>query len=473
MTIARFAPSPTGHLHLGGLRTALYNYLHAKAKGGKFLLRIEDTDASRNSKEALEGILEAFSWVGIEYENPPLYQSQRLEIYQSYARQLLDSKKAYPCYLSSEELQEFRAKRDGKQTSLTRRYRDYTGEPIHNTPCLRIKAPLDGTIDFIDGVKGRLSFAASEVDDFVILRGDGSPTYNFVVAIDDALSGISEVIRGDDHISNTPKQLVVYNALGFKPPKFFHIPMICNEKGQKLSKRDGALSVLEYREAGVLPGALLNFLFRLGYSHGDKEIFSMAEMLSVFVAEKIHSSPSACNFSKLYWLNAEYIRAMDDDSLSGLLDMPALNALKLDSKARHSRLLAEVKMRVNNLVDFRAEVSQVLNRPAIEGTPGLVAGYDKAAYEKLLMGDKKEIFLGGIKNLISKLSKASGLDASGFKELLQEVGGALGIKPGQFMQVARLGLLGKMGGIDLGSCIFILGIDEAIARLGMLDSLKL
>lgn len=330
MITTRFAPSPTGHLHIGGLRTALYSYLHARAKNGKFLLRIEDTDTERNSKEALDGILEAFKWVGLEYDSPMLFQSERTPIYQQYAQKLLDSKHAYHCYLTKDELAAMRTQNKGaNHANCSRKYRDFIGEvPKDIVPCVRIKAPLEGVISFEDGVKGNISFQASELDDFVILRSDGTPTYNFVVAIDDALSGITDIIRGDDHISNTPKQLLVYKALGFDIPRFYHIPMICNEQGKKLSKRDGALSVLEYRDSGVLPEALLNFLFKLGYGHGDKEIFSLQEMIECFDPHRINSNPSGCNFSKLYWLNAEYIKAMDNEKLAQLLNIENLKSTK-------------------------------------------------------------------------------------------------------------------------------------------------
>ena len=360
MTITtRFAPSPTGHLHIGGLRTALYNYLHAKKNGGNFFLRIEDTDTQRNSKEALEGILEALKWVGLDYDMPVVYQSQRLEVYQEYAKKLLEFGQAYYCYLTKEELEIARNNNKGaNHVAFSRKYRDYKGEiPKGIAPSIRIKSPLNGTLNFHDGVKGNISFNAAEIDDFVILRSDGTPTYNFVVVIDDALSGITDVIRGDDHISNTPKQLVIYQSLNFKIPTFYHIPMICNSEGKKLSKRDGALSVLEYRDAGILPQALLNFLFRLGYSYGDKEIFTRDEMLTCFEACDINSKASACNFSKLYWLNAEYIKTLEHNNLQSLLNLDILKSI--DSHVRDV-LFNEVKIRVNNLVDFRKEIIAIL-----------------------------------------------------------------------------------------------------------------
>ncbi|TET88919.1 MAG: glutamate--tRNA ligase, partial [Sulfurovum sp.] len=285
MTVTRFAPSPTGYLHIGGLRTALFSWLCAQHNKGEFLLRIEDTDMARNSDEAKDAILKAFDWVGMSYEGEVVYQSKRFDLYKKYIDQLLDEGKAYKCYMSKEELDALREEQMAKKerTRYDGRYRDFTGIPPEGVePVIRIKAPQEGTIFFVDGVKGAINIAASEVDDFVIARADGAPTYNFVVAIDDALMGLTDVIRGDDHLYNTPKQIVVYNALGFTLPNFYHVAMINNEQGKKLSKRDGATDVMEYKALGYLPEALLNFLVRLGWSYGDQEIFSLEEMIALF-----------------------------------------------------------------------------------------------------------------------------------------------------------------------------------------------
>lgn len=467
MITTRFAPSPTGHLHIGGLRTALYSYLHAKAKNGKFLLRIEDTDTERNSKEALDGILEAFKWVGLEYDSPMLFQSERTQIYQQYAQKLLDSKHAYHCYLTKDELATMRTQNKGaNHANCSRKYRDFIGEvPKDIAPCVRIKAPLEGIISFEDGVKGNISFQASELDDFVILRSDGTPTYNFVVAIDDALSGITDIIRGDDHISNTPKQLLVYKALGFDIPRFYHIPMICNEQGKKLSKRDGALSVLEYRDSGVLPEALLNFLFKLGYGHGDKEIFSLQEMIECFDPHRINSNPSGCNFSKLYWLNAEYIKAMDNEKLAQLLNVEILETLPNERK---NILLNELKTRVNDLISMRNAIAQILNAPLSFECENVdisqQAHYDKTLYNKLFTQDNKAILEQALSQFIDKLQNAT-LNIDSTKSLIQEHANTLAIKPSIFMQALRLGLLGQKGGIDLGACLCILDKDESIKRI--------
>ncbi|MBV5279255.1 MAG: glutamate--tRNA ligase, partial [Campylobacteraceae bacterium] len=319
MIVTRFAPSPTGYLHIGGLRTALYSYLWARKNGGKFLLRIEDTDLARNSKEAADAIVEAFKWVGLSHDGEILYQSERFDLYKTYVQKLLDMGKAYKCYMSREELDALREVQMAKKerTRYDGRYRDFVGTPpVGVEPVIRIKAPIDGQISFVDGVKGEVVFNAKDMlDDFIIARSDGTPTYNFVVAIDDALMGVTEVIRGDDHLSNTPKQIVVYEALGFEIPHFYHVPMILNPEGKKLSKRDGATDVMDYKNQGYLPETLLNFLIRLGWSHGDQEIFSIEEMKELFDPSRINKSASAYNQEKLLWLNAHYIKNLSYDRL--------------------------------------------------------------------------------------------------------------------------------------------------------------
>jgi glutamyl-tRNA synthetase len=363
MIVTRFAPSPTGYLHIGGLRTALFSWLWARKNGGKFLLRIEDTDLSRNSQEALDAILEAFDWVGLDYDGEPIYQSKRFDIYKKYIEQLLQEGKAYKCYMSKEELDALREEQmaRGERARYDGRYRDFCGEPPAGVePVIRIKAPLDGFIEFEDGVKGNIKIAASEVDDFIIARSDGTPTYNFVVAIDDYEMGLTDVIRGDDHLYNTPKQLVVYNALGFKSPKFYHVAMINNEKGKKLSKRDGAMDVMEYKKMGYLPEALLNFLVRLGWSSGDQEIFSMQEMLELFDPKNIGKSASSYNLDKLLWLNAHYIKNSDNQKIVELLKDFELDLSSFD---KIDELLLATKHKAKTLLDLAQEIKKVIETP--------------------------------------------------------------------------------------------------------------
>lgn len=444
MIITRFAPSPTGFLHIGGLRTALFNYLYARANNGKFLLRIEDTDFSRNSNEAVKAILEAFEWVGLDYDNEVVFQSQRLEIYQKYAKDLVENGKAYLCYMTKEELEieRERAKKEGKIYKYDNRYRDFRGTPPKNvSPSIRIKAPLNGEIRFYDAIKGEVCIQAKEVDDFIIMRSDGTPTYNFVVAIDDALMEISDVIRGDDHLSNTPKQAIIYEALGFKLPRFCHIPMILNEQGHKLSKRDGAMNVMDYKALGFLPQSLLNFLLRLGFSSNDKEIFSRNEMLTLFNLKALSHSPSAYNQSKLLWLNNHYIKESANSDLERLLE----REIKLDSTKKEC-LFNEIKPRVDTLLAFSEMLDSVLNPPQ---------SYD----EKMMKKCDFSLDFGEILASIDFQSVES--VANSLHHYVEKND----IKIGKIMMSLRLILLGKSGGIGVNECLFIIGKDEADSRI--------
>lgn len=451
MIVTRFAPSPTGFLHIGGLRTALFNYLYAKANGGKFLLRIEDTDFSRNSDEAVGAILEAFKWVGLDYDNEVVFQSQRLEIYQKYAQDLLKSGKAYYCYMTKDELdaERERAQTQGKVYRYDNRYRNFNGTPPSGvSPAIRIKAPMEGEICFYDALKGEVRIAAKEVDDYIIMRSDGTPTYNFVVAIDDALMGISDVIRGDDHLSNTPKQVIIYDALGMNVPKFCHIPMILNEKGHKLSKRDGAMNVMDYKTMGFLPEALLNFLLRLGFSHNDKEIFSLSEMVELFNLGALSHSPSSYNLSKLFWLNNHYIKECEDSRLEGLLSADLGDLANLDALDSHkkSTLFAEIKPRVETLNAFAEMIGAVLNAPQ---------NYD----EKMIKKCDLSVDFGAIMERVDFSS------VEGVADSLHKIADNLGLGVGKLMMPLRLMLLGKSGGIGVNETLFIIGKDESIRRI--------
>lgn len=379
----RFAPSPTGYLHIGGLRTALYNYLYARKKGGNFLLRIEDTDLKRNSKEATKAILEAFKWCGLEHDGEVTYQSERFEIYKEYVKKLLDEGKAYYCYMSKEELEELRAKQEAakERPRYDGRYREFKGIPPQGIePVVRIKAPQNGEIVFEDGVKGEVRFKVEDImDDFIIARSDGTPTYNFTVVIDDALMGVSDVIRGDDHLSNTPKQIVLYQALGFQIPKFFHVAMIHAEDGKKLSKRHGATDVMEYKEMGILPQALLNFLVRLGWSHGDDEVFSLEELKSLFDPYHINKSASCYNTKKLEWLNAHYIKTLPFEEINRQLKDLGFD-LSVYEKAGF--LLDLLRERTKTLHDIIKGAKSIVNAPQ---------NYDENAVQKFISENNLEL----------------------------------------------------------------------------------
>ncbi len=453
MIVTRFAPSPTGYLHIGGLRTALFSWLWARRNGGKFLLRIEDTDRSRNNEEALAAILEAFDWVGLDYDGEVVYQSQRFDLYKEYIDRLLAEDKAYYCYMSKEELDALREAQmaRGERPRYDGRYRDFTGTPPEGVePVVRIKAPRSGTIVFEDGVKGRIEIAAEEVDDFIIARSDGTPTYNFVVAIDDALMGLTDVIRGDDHLYNTPKQLVVYEALGFKPPRFYHVPMIHNEQGRKLSKRDGALDVMEYKRQGFLPEALLNFLVRLGWSRGDQEIFTIEEMLEYFDPHAINKSASSYNLDKLLWLNGHYINNTSNERLAKLLEEFGVHIADHD---RLEFLLDATKVRSKTLVELAENIRMILEPPA---------EYDPKAVKKAFKGDAGEI----LEAFAGKLGAAEGLHLpSDYHRVMEEFVAEQEIGFGKLGMPLRVALLGKMSGPGMDEVMAILGVEETIGRI--------
>ncbi|HHT00765.1 MAG TPA: glutamate--tRNA ligase [Thiomicrospira sp.] len=311
MIRTRFAPSPTGYLHIGGVRTALYSWLYAKKTGGEFILRIEDTDLERSTEESVNAILEGMSWLELDYDKGPFYQTHRFDRYKEVIQQLFDKGLAYYCYATPEELDEMREaqKAAGEKPRYDGRYREFTGEPPAGIdPVIRFKNPLDGDVIIDDIVKGQVVVNNRELDDLIIARSDGTPTYNLTVVVDDVDMGLTHVIRGDDHLNNTPRQINLYKAIDAEIPKFAHIPMVLGEDGSRLSKRHGAVSVLQYKEEGFLPEALLNYLIRLGWSHGDQEVFSIDEMIELFDLDSVNSSPSTFDTAKLTWINEQHIK---------------------------------------------------------------------------------------------------------------------------------------------------------------------
>ena len=444
MIVTRFAPSPTGFLHVGGLRTALYNYLYARKNGGKFLLRIEDTDLDRNRDEAVEAIKEAFEWCGLEYDGEVEFQSRRTEIYKKYINELLESGKAYNCYMSKDELDALRKEQEARKErpKYDGRYRDFTGTPPEGIePVIRIKSPLSGKIEFDDGIKGHISFEAADIlDDFIIARSDGSPTYNFTVVIDDALMGVSDVIRGDDHLSNTPKQIILYDALGFKAPRFYHVAMINGSDGSKLSKRHGATDVMEYKRMGYLPQALLNFLVRLGWGHGDDEIFSMSDMLRLFDPKDINKSASTYNLSKLEWLNAYYIK---NSGFYELADEMLFFGIDFRALPKGELLMSLLQERAKTLLDIKAGVELIVNAPS---------SYDEKAMKKFVNDESKALlaqYLAEFKEGLENTSEFEHftmefLNSKGktLKDLAQNVRIALtggSVSPGIFEMIEVLG----------------------------------
>lgn len=309
----RFAPSPTGFLHIGGARTALFCWLYARKHGGAFILRIEDTDLERSTAESVNAILEGMTWLGLEYDEGPFFQTQRFDRYKEILAQMVDEGKAYRCYCSKERLDALREDQTVRKEKpmYDRLCRAKAADSTEAPFVIRFKNPIEGDVLVDDLVRGKVVFNNSELDDLILARTDGTPTYNFTVVVDDMDMQISQVIRGDDHLNNTPRQINILKALGVTPPKYAHVPMILGEDGKRLSKRHGAVSVMQYREDGFLPEALLNYLVRLGWSHGDQEIFSLDEMRNLFDLNNLNNSASTFNASKLLWLNQHYIKTCD------------------------------------------------------------------------------------------------------------------------------------------------------------------
>jgi glutamyl-tRNA synthetase len=355
MVRTRFAPSPTGYLHIGGARTALFCWAFAKKHGGTFILRIEDTDRERSTRESVQAILDSMQWLGLDYEGP-YFQMERLERYRAVAKQLIRDGKAYHCYASKEELDALREQQRarGEKPRYDGRWRDSKQTPPPGvTPVVRFKNPHDGEVTFNDLVKGPITVANGELDDLVIMRADGIPTYNFGVVVDDIDMNITHVIRGDDHVNNTPRQINMYRALGAPLPKFAHVPMILGHDGERLSKRHGAVSVMQYFEEGYLPEALVNYLARLGWSHGDNEKFSREQLIEWFDLPHISKSPARFDPEKLAWLNQQYLKEADDARLAELAK-PFLKAAGCD--VAHGPPVAAVaallKERVNTVEEF-------------------------------------------------------------------------------------------------------------------------
>jgi len=454
MAITRFAPSPTGYLHIGGLRTSLYSYLWARKTSGEFKLRIEDTDTQRNNEEAMKAIISAFDWVGLDYDGEVEYQSKRLDIYTKYINQLLEEGNAYYCYMSKEELDALREEQTLKKETprYDGRYRDFTGTPPEGIqPVVRIKAPKNGKISFEDGVKGVMNFDANQVDDFVIARSNGMPTYNFVVAIDDALMNITDVIRGDDHLTNAPKQIVVYKALGFTIPKFYHVPMINNPQGKKLSKRDGAMDVMQYKNEGYLPEALLNFLVRLGWSNKDQEIFSMQEMLELFDPKNINKSASAYNEDKLKWLNAHYIKNVSNDRLAKELEFHNCHLSGHDKK---EMILDLCKERAQTLVELKASIDGILDTPSL---------YDDKGVNKFVKEDTLPILEEYL--VLLEANKTQLHLTCDYELLTKPFIETKELKFPQLFQPIRIALTGGTQAPSVYDMMAILGFDETAKRL--------
>lgn len=451
--VTRFAPSPTGTLHLGGARTALFNFLFSRHHGGKFILRIEDTDRTRSTDEYTQDILGALTWLGITWDEGPYYQSQRMELYRERAERLISEGKAYRCYCTPEELEARRqaAREKNENTRYDGHCRDRRDQP--GLPfVVRFRTPQAGATSFTDLIHGPITIVNAELDDLVIIRADKTPTYNFSVVIDDMDMGITHVIRGDDHINNTPRQVLIYQALGLNPPLFGHLPMIHGADRTKLSKRHGATAVIEYRKDGYLPQAMVNYLARLGWGYKDEEIFTPDDLVAKFDLKDVSKSAAIFNPEKLLWLNQQYMMKESNENLLELarpfLD-PAAAAFSRDPLLNVAEIF---KPRAKTLVEM-GEQSRFLFAEAIEPDP--------EAAKKFLTPETKIL----LSELVRKLRDLAAFNESEIESVFRQIVEAKGIKLGKVAQPVRVALTGKTVSPGLFEIMVILGKEKTLARI--------
>ena len=452
--ITRFPPSPTGYLHVGGARTALFNWLYARHTNGKFVLRIEDTDTARSTQESVDAIFDALEWLGIEWDAGPYFQSQRFDIYKEYVDKLVDTGHAYYCTCSAEELEIMRAtaKEKGGKPKYDGTCRDKGLEKTENA-VVRFKAPLVGTTILKDVVKGNIVFQNDELDDYIICRSDGTPTYNFVVVIDDITMNINTIIRGDDHVMNTPKQMLIYNALGVPLPTYGHVPMVLGSDRTRLSKRHGATSVTAYRDMGFLPDAFINYLVRLGWSHGDQEYFTRDELIEKFSLENIGRSAGIFDQEKLLALNAEHIKATPIKTLARLLT-PFLKAEGVEVTEG-----AFIESVVETLVP-RSKTLQEMARDAVFYYTDTIE-YEEKAAKKFL----KTKALEPLTMLVAELEQIEIFTQENLEDAFRAVMEKSGLKLGKIAQPVRVALTGRTASPGIFEIITIIGKEKVIARL--------
>lgn len=453
--ITRFPPSPTGYLHVGGARTAIFNWLYARNMKGKFVLRIEDTDAERSSQASVDAIFDALDWLGIDYDEGPYFQTQRFEIYREYIQKLIDSGHAYYCTCTPEQIDAMRQK--AMATGAKPRY-DGTcrekGLGKSEKAVVRFKAPLTGTTVVEDVIKGNIVFQNDELDDFVICRSDGTPTYNFVVVVDDITMNINTVIRGDDHVMNTPKQIQLYKALGSPLPTFGHVPMVLGNDRARLSKRHGAMSVTAYRDMGFLPQALINYLVRLGWSHGDQEFFTRDELIEVFDLKNIGRSAGVFDLDKLMALNAEHIMAASPQDLVAPLT-PFLEKAGIAVEA------GDYILQVIETLQPRSKTLAEMAEAALFYYLGDII-YDEKAAQKFLKPEALE----PLKLLADKLEALEGYAHSDLEDAFKAVMDQTGLKLGKIAQPVRVALTGRTASPGIFEIIAILGKERVVPRLG-------
>lgn len=455
MTIkTRFAPSPTGYLHVGGVRTALFSWLYARKHGGKFVLRIEDTDLARSTQDSVNAILEGMTWLGLEYDEGPFYQTHRFERYNEVIGRLLDKGLAYRCDCSRERLETLReqqmARKQKPRYDGHCRSREVSPDVPH---VIRFRNPTDGEAIFDDLIRGRVAVANVELDDLVIRRTDGSPTYNLSVVVDDHDMGISHVIRGDDHVNNTPRQVNMLRALDWDVPRYGHVPMILGSDGARLSKRHGAVSVMQYLQDGYLPEALLNYLVRLGWSHGDQEVFSVDEMIQLFELDAINRSPATFDTEKLRWLNQQYIKQADPARIAHLL-ASHLGARGIDPAAGPDpvAIIEAQRERAATLVEL-ADISMFYYRD--------FDAIDEKAAKKAFKGDADAV----LDTVRTKLAALKQWQRDDLQQTVAETVAELGVGFGKVAMPLRVAVTGGAPSPDLDLTLFLVGRDATIRRI--------
>ena len=450
----RFAPSPTGYLHVGGARTALFSWLHARKHGGKYVLRIEDTDLQRSTTESINAILEAMTWLGLEYDEGPFYQTKRFDRYNEIIDELLDKDLAYRCSCSKERLdalreEQMRRKQKPRYDGHCRGTSIDTGKPH----VIRFHNPAEGTVIIDDQVRGRIVFQNDELDDLIIRRSDGSPTYNLTVVVDDLDMGITDVIRGDDHVNNTPRQINILRALGKEPPRYAHVPMILGDDGSRLSKRHGAISVMEYRNQGILPEALLNYLVRLGWSHGDEELFTLDQMVELFDIGDVNRAASAFNTEKLLWINQHYIKSADPARIARLLS-PHMGDLGIDPADGPDLVdvVREQQERAKTLVEM-AEISAFFYSDYDE--------FDEKAAKKNLKAAARE----PLEQVRDRLASLDDWEADKLHQLVIDVAAALDLKLGKVAQPLRVAVVGRAASPGIDVTLQLVGREACLRRI--------
>jgi glutamyl-tRNA synthetase len=456
MTVkTRFAPSPTGFLHIGGVRTALFSWLYARHHGGQFVLRIEDTDRERSTQAAVDAILEAMDWLGLAHDEGPYYQTQRMDRYRELAAQLLEKGSAYHCYCSRDDLDQMRAAQmaRGENPRYDGRCRDRQSPVAGVSPVLRFRTPQEGVTVVDDLVRGRVEFRNAELDDLIIMRSDGTPTFHFGVVVDDGDTQITHVIRGDDHLNNTPRQMHILDALGFARPVYGHLPMILGPDGAKLSKRHGAVNVLEYRDAGYLPDAVLNYLVRLGWSHGDQELFSREEMIRLFDIAAVNASASRFDTGKLDWINQQYLRTGDPEVIAPrLVAQLAAAGLHVSHGPSAAAVIEAYRERATTLRDIAVAAHYLYAEPA---------GTDEAAVSKHLTS----AIAAPLRLLTTRLAAADGWTRAEIHAAMAAVAAECGIGFGKLGQPVRVAVTGGTVSPPIDVTLELLGRERTLERL--------